>query len=124
MSLATAEPEIDPIDPDFDAEIPVYPLGLLNGPVGSLIFRKEEELNPTTFNEQNLKEISKFYWDKKSESRPVTFFDFTNLEHIYELFGQLNDFEESIGALPINSNLEKLLDTLKYYIEMTDLTEA
>lgn len=124
MSLATAEPEIDPIDPDFDAEIPVYPLGLLNGPVGSLIFRKEEELNPTTFNEQNLKEISKFYWDKKSESRPVTFFDFTNLEHIYELFGQLNDFEESIGALPINSNLGKLLDTLKYYIEMTDLTEA
>lgn len=124
MSLATAEPEIDPVDPDFDAEIPVYPLGLLNGPVGSLIFRKEEELNPTTFNEQNLKEISKFYWDKKSESRPVTFFDFTNLEHIYELFGQLNDFEESIGALPINSNLGKLLDTLKYYIEMTDLTEA
>ena len=124
MSLATAEPEIDPIDPDFDAEIPVYPLGLLNGPVGSLIFRKEEELNPSTFNEQNLKEISKFYWDKKSESRPVTFFDFTNLEHIYELFGQLNDFEESIGALPINSNLGKLLDTLKYYIEMTDLTEA
>lgn len=124
MSLATAEPEIDPIDPDFDAEIPVYPLGLLNGPVGSLIFRKEEELNPSTFNEQNLKEISKFYWNKKSESRPVTFFDFTNLEHIYELFGQLNDFEESIGALPINSNLGKLLDTLKYYIEMTDLTEA
>ena len=124
MSLATAEPEIDPIDPDFDAEIPVYPLGLLNGPVGSLIFRREEELNPTTFNEQNLKEISRFYWNKKSESRPVTFFDFTNLEHIYELFGQLNDFEESIGALPINSNLGKLLDTLKYYIEMTDLTEA
>ena len=124
MSLATAEPEIEPIDPDFDAEIPVYPLGLLNGPVGSLIFRKEEELNPSTFNEQNLKEIFKFYWNKKSESRPMIFFDFTNLEHIYELFGQLNDFEESIGALPINSNLGKLLDTLKYYIEMTDLTEA
>jgi len=36
----------------------------------------------------------------------------------------LNEIEESIGALPVDSNLNKLLDTLKYYIEMTDLTEA
>ena len=26
--------------------------------------------------------------------------------------------------MPVDSNLNKLLDTLKYYIEMTDLTEA
>ena len=118
------EPEIDPIDPDFDAEIPVFPLGLKAGPVGALLFKTERDLNPSTYNESDLQKVLQFYWSKKSESRPAIFFDFENLEHIYELFGQLNELEESVGALPINSNLNKLLDTLKYYIEMTDLTEA
>lgn len=118
------EPEIDPIDPDFDAEIPVFPLGLKAGPVGALLFKGERDLNPSSYNESDLQKVLQFYWSKKSESRPAIFFDFENLEHIYELFGQLNELEESVGALPINSNLNKLLETLKYYIEMTDLTEA
>ena len=118
------EPEIDPIDPDFDAEIPVFPLGLSAGPIGGLVFREEENLNPSTYTEEDLAKVIKFYWDKKSSARPAIYFDFTDLEHIYELFGQLNELEDSIGALPVNSNLSKLLDTLKYYIEMTDLTEA
>lgn len=118
------EPEIDPVDPDFDAEIPVFPLGLKTGSIGALLFKGEKELNPSTYNDSDLQKVLQFYWSKKSESRPAIFFDFGNLEHIYELFGQLNELEESIGALPVNSNLSKLLDTLKYYIEMTDLTEA
>ena len=118
------EPEIDPVDPDFDAEIPVFPLGLSAGPIGGLVFREEENLNPSTYTENDLEKVLKFYWDKKSSARPAIYFDFTDLEHIYELFGQLNELEDSIGALPVNSNLSKLLDTLKYYIQMTDLTEA
>lgn len=124
MRHTPIEPEIDPVDPDFDAEIPVFPLGLKTGPIGALLFKEERDLNPSTYNESDLQKVLQFYWSKKSESRPVIFFDFGNLEHIYELFGQLNELEESIGALPVNSNLGKLLDTLKYYIEMTDLTEA
>lgn len=124
MRHTPIEPEIDPVDPDFDAEIPVFPLGLKTGPIGALLFKTEQDLNPSTYNDSDLQKISQFYWPKKSKSRPVIFFDFGNLEHIYELFGQLNELEESIGALPVNSNLSKLLDTLKYYIEMTDLTEA
>ena len=118
------EPEIEPVDPDFDAEIPVYPLGLAAGPIGGLVFREEENLNPSTYTDNDLSKLLKFYWDKKTESRPTIFFDFTELEHVYELFNQLNELEDSIGALPINSNLGKLLDTLKYYITLTDLTEA
>ena len=118
------EPEIDPVDPDFDAEIPVFPLGLKAGPIGALLFKPEEQLNPSTYSESDLQKVFRFYWDKKSDARPVIFFDFTNLEHIYELFGQLNELEESVSALPVNSNLNKLLETLKYYIEMADLTEA
>ena len=118
------EPELDPINPDFDAEIPVYPLGLSYGPIGALLFKKEFELNPSTYNDNDLRTISNFYWSKKTEARPKVFFDFTELEHVYELFGQLNELEESIGALPVDSNLSKMLDTLKYYISLTDLTEA
>ena len=118
------EPDIEPIDPDFDAEIPVFPLGLLNGSIGALLFKDEENLNPSTYSEEDLEKVLKFYWNKKSESRPVIFFDFTNLEHVYGLFNQLNEIEESISALPVDSNLSKVLDTLKYYIKMTNLTEA
>ena len=124
MRHTPPEPEIEPVDPDFDAEIPVFPLGLAAGPIGGLVFKEEENLNPSTYTEADLAKVLKFYWDKKSESRPAVFFDFTELEHIYELFSQLNELEDSIGALPVNSNLGKLLDTLKYYISMTDLTEA
>ena len=118
------EPEIEPAEPDFDAEIPVFPLGLATGPIGGLVFKEEENLNPSTYTDDDLSKLLKFYWDKKSESRPTIFFDFTELEHVYELFSQLNELEDSVGALPINSNLGKLLDTLKYYISLTDLTEA
>ena len=124
MRHTPVEPEIDSVDPDFDTEIPVFPLGLKAGPVGALLFKTERDLNPSTYSDSDLRKVLQFYWSKKSESRPAIFFDFGNLEHIYELFGQLNELEESISALPVNSNLSKLLDTLKYYIEMTDLTEA
>jgi hypothetical protein len=43
---------------------------------------------------------------------------------VYELFGQLGELEEEIDELPVESNLKKLLDTLKYYIALTDLSEA
>ena len=124
MRKTPPEPDLDPVNPDFDAEIPVFPLGLSYGPIGALLFKNEFELNPSCYTENELKTILNFYWSKKSESRPKIYFDFADLEHVYELFGQLNELEESVGALPVDSNLSKLLDTLKYYISLTDLTEA
>lgn len=118
------EPELDPVNPDFDAEIPVFPLGLKAGPIGAMLFKDALALNPSSYNEQDLRRISQFYWEKISSPRPVVHFDFTNLEHVYELFGQLNELEESLDALPVDSTLRQLIDTLKYYIDLTDLTEA
>jgi hypothetical protein len=43
---------------------------------------------------------------------------------VYELFSQLVELEEELDALPLESNLGKLIATLKYYIALTDLTEA
>lgn len=81
-------------------------------------------MNPSTYSESDLQKVLSFYWDKMSSSRPVIHFDFTNLEHVYELFGQLNELEESLDTLPVDSTLRQLLSTLQYYINLTDLTEA
>ena len=118
------EPDLDPVHLDFDAEIPVFPLGLVGAPFSDLVFKPDDKLNPFTYTEKELDVLTHHYWNKKSQSRPQLFFDFGELEHVYELFGQLNELEEELDDLPIESNLKKLLDTLKYYISLTDLSEA
>lgn len=118
------EPDLDPVHLDFDVEIPVYPIGLVGTPFSNLIFKPAADLNPFTYTEKELDTLIHLYWDKTSSPRPVLFFDFGELEHIYELFGQLNELEEEIDMLPLESNLKKLLDTLKYYITLTDLNEV
>ena len=118
------EPDLDPVNLDFDAEIPVFPLGLVGTPFSDLVFKPETELNPYTYTEDEIDTLIKHYWSKKQQSRPQLFFDFGELEHVYELFGQLNEIEEDLDTLPLESNMKKLLDTLKYYIALTDLNEA
>ena len=118
------EPEIDSRAIDIDAEIPVYPLGLVNCPMGALLFREKEKLYPKAYTEEEQTKIIKFLWQKKSEVRPALFFDFGDLEHVYELFRQLNEMETNIDELPIDSNLRQLIDTLKYYVELADLTDV
>ena len=118
------ELDLDPVHLDFEAEVPVFPLGLVGTHFSNLIFRPDHELNPHCYTEKQLDSLIRHYWDKKSQSRPELFFDFRELEHVYELFGQLNEFEDSLDELPVESNLKKLVDTLKYYIALTDLSEA
>lgn len=118
------EPDLDPVNLDFDAEIPVFPLGLVGAPFSELVFKQADDLNPTTYTENELDILTRHYWNKKEQSRPQLFFDFGELEHVYELFGQLTELEEELDVLPLESNLGKLIATLKYYIALTDLTEA
>ena len=118
------EPDLEPVNLDFGAEIPVYPIGLVGEPFSDLVFRPHFQLNPFAYNEKELDALTHYYWKKKDAARPMLFFDFGDLEHVYELFGQLNELEEEIDALPLESNLKKLLDTLRYYIALTDLSEV
>lgn len=124
MRHTPPEPDLDPVNLDFDAEIPVFPLGLVGTPFSDLVFKPETELNPYTYTEDEIDTLIKHYWSKKQQSRPQLFFDFGELEHVYELFGQLNEIEEDLDTMPLESNMKKLLDTLKYYIALTDLNEA
>ena len=124
MRHTPPEPDLDPVNLDFEAEIPVFPLGLVGAPFSELVFKQADDLNPTTYTDKELDVLTKYYWSKKEQSRPQLFFDFGELEHVYELFGQLVELEEELDALPIESNLGKLIATLKYYIALTDLTEV
>ena len=124
MRHTPPEPDLDPVNLDFGAEIPVFPIGLLGEPFSNLVFKPQTELNPYTYTEDEIDTLIRHYWSKKQQSRPQLFFDFGELEHVYELFGQLNELEEDLDVLPIESNLKKLLDTLRYYIALTDLTEV
>lgn len=114
------EPEPAPTSIDFEFEIPVYPLGMKDSILGRQIFQELGELIPQNFEERDLKPIIRFYWQKKNEKRPAAYFDFTDLEHIYELFGQLEDLRDS----ETTQSLKQLIETLEYYIAQADLDEA
>lgn len=118
------EPDLEPVNLDFEAEIPVFPLGLVGAPSSDFLFKDFEELNPHNCSQAEIEKMVRFYWDKKEQSRPQLYFDFEELEHVYELFGQLEEFEEDLDALPIESNLRRLLETLRYYVRQTELTNV
>ena len=118
------EPDLDPTNLDLDAEIPVFPLGLVGAPFSDLVFRDKTRLNPHEYTEEELGELIHHYWNKKSESRPALFFDFEELEHVYELLGILEELKDSAPTTHLESNLDKFLDTLKYYVALADLTEV
>lgn len=117
------EPSFYNSEADIESEIPVYPLGVKNGVLGALAFKDKLELYPKTYTAAEQEKLVKFLWQKREEKRPLLYFDFGELEHVYELFRQLNELEMSAEDLPVESNLRQLLDTLKYYISMTDLSD-
>ena len=107
--------------PDFDAEIPVFPLGLFSDrPLSGLIFRDKKFLNPFAYTEDTLKQISDFFCQKHTEARPQFFFDFCNLEHVYQLFQKMAELD---GFGPDNST-NLLIRTLKYYLGFAELNEV
>lgn len=109
----------------FDSDATVLPLGLYSDQeVASKIFFSEENLIPSSFSESDLKKISKFYWDKQKEQRTPFFFDFREVEHVYNLFLLFFELEDSSLEGPLDSTTKYLLRTLEYYIEMAQLSEV
>lgn len=89
LSEATPTPPMPMSDPQMDCEIAVLPLGTKNGTtLRGWIFRKWEEVIPVNYNEEMLKEISAYYWEKKAYKPGPNqrYIDFRDLEHVYEMF--------------------------------------
>lgn len=120
MRHTPPEPESAPTSVDFEFEIPVYPLGMGGSILGKQIFQGLDQLVPGNFGEEDLKPIIEFYWRKQDEKRPAAYFDFTDLEHVYEFFAQLEDLKDS----ETTPSLKQLIETLEYYIAQADLDEV
>ena len=111
---------------DFDAGIEVLPLGLKQkGIVPGLLFRKWENLNPWNTPEEHLQEISQLYWKKKqfAPGSQEQWFDFRDLEHVYQLLNSQLELAEEADADSLDSSLFYLLETLQFYVEQADLTD-
>ena len=108
---------------NFDIDIPVFPLGIQE----KLVFRDFDELVPGVFKEEELKIISDLYWEKKDEEKRVQreskpYFDFRDLEMVYQLFLDLEEFAaDQEGEDDFLKTGSKLLDALWFYVRQADL---
>ena len=112
-------------DKTFDSDIPIWPLGLnSDNQLSKLLFRKFDALAADKVSEKELKQISKFYWEKENEKLTWTknSFDFENLESVYQLFLQLEELGEEEQEFFSTTNL--LIKTLWFYIEEAELTDV
>jgi hypothetical protein len=114
--------------PAFDTDIPVLPLGLYTEKLPlAKMFCRRDQLIPSFFSEDELRAISKLYWEKRAqeENLPEVYFDFRELEHVYNLFLQLFEIEDACAVAKEDSNVDsttdRLLRTLFFYTEMADL---
>lgn len=109
--------------PNFGTEIPVFPLGMADSQkVSQLIFKPFGELIPKNFKEEELREISKLLWAKKPTSK--FYFDFANLEHVYNLFLLYFDIAEADIIDKVDKSITHILNTLDYYMKMANLSQV
>ena len=111
----------------FDCDVEVLPLGVKEGAVGELIFDKN--FDPRALNEEQLSWISRLVWKKHNCQRPdKEIFDFRSLEAVYQLYLFKEEFDERLEQVEIDhiveNNLKNLLETLRFYEEIADLTEV
>lgn len=108
---------------NFDVDFPVLPLGIQE----ELIFKDFGELVPGKFSEEELQTISKLYWEKKEEEKRVQressiYFDFRDLEMVYQLFLDLEEFAaDQEGEDEFFNMGSKLLRALWFYVRQADL---
>lgn len=123
-----------PREKDFFTFPKVFPFGTKSSSkIGRLLFNRE--LDPKNLTEENLKEISQFYWQEKdlrqkSQEEKLDFiaFDFRKLEDVYQLlqfYEEISDQnQKNLEESTLKGELGELLDTLNFYIDLAELTEA
>lgn len=117
-----------PITRIFDAEVPIFPLGLKynDQKISQAIFQPLESLIPSSFNEKQLQKISNLYWEKQEQEKQKKigeFFDFREIEHLYALLSIYEYLEDMLPEASIDSTTNNLMDTFKYYASIADLSD-
>jgi hypothetical protein len=68
-----------------------------------------------------LKRITAFYWGQKQEERKGIYFDFCDIEHVYQL---ILNYDEMKNSLEENDEVANfLIKTLNYYLGLTSLSD-
>ena len=119
------EPEGPILTPQMGADVLVMPLGLKCAGTLSKIFGKIEDLHPKAFTEEEQKKAIDFYWEQQKEfaENPKMWFDFRELEHVYELLKLLEEMRDDVLE-DTNSTLGDFLRTLEFYMGLSNLTEV
>lgn len=112
-------PSLEPA-PVFNSEVAVFPLGT-KGPQTKLVFQAIGHLVPNNFTEDELSEISKIIWTKDAEEKTKKednlFFDFRNLEHVYNFILYFKELEDAAQEDGPENDTQSVLDTFQYYLE-------
>ena len=113
----------EPTEPiSFETDILVLPCGLAK--ISNLAFTPINQLIPATFSESQINQITKAYWANRRTSLPKhQIFDFTNLEHVYNLFMHFFDLNDAAALDNLDKTTKSLLDTLNYYLDIADVTD-
>lgn len=111
----------------FDCDIEVLPLGVKEGEVGDIVFN--ENFDPAALNDKQLDLISELIWEKKNvDCGRAKIFDFRDLDTVYQLYLFKDDIDDRLLQVEndhiVENNLDKLLDTLKFYETIADLTDV
>ena len=110
---------------ELNGDIPVYPLGFFDeSEAAPLIFKPFKEMRTEIFNEEQLSIISRYLWNFAPEEKDLKnnhlYFDFTNPEHVINLY--LNYFDMVWDKT--EKNLKPfILKTLDFYEENTHLED-
>ena len=110
----------------FDCDVEVLPLGIKEGEIGELIFNLD--FDPGALNDRQLFLINELIWQKKNvDCGRAKIFDFRSLDAVYQLYLFKEDLDDRLQQVEydrlVENNLEKLLDTLNFYEEISDLTD-
>ena len=109
-------------------DLPVFPLGIkLEGDFSQKLFPKLHNIPITKYTEEDLKEISRIFWDKRKEEEQSlkedrVYFSFKEEKHVYQLFLLFFEIEEEVLKGDIENLSKELLKTLEFYIEEANLT--
>ena len=111
-------------------EIPVLPAGLFTENTKE-IFQPfsvlMEKGGTAAFSVETLSKISKVFWEVQDKKNKEGFFDFSNSNHLYELFTLLEEFMNDTSGAPLGDRLDyttkELFQTLSFYLKEAKLSD-
>lgn len=98
------------------AEISVLPIGIpdsANTTLSQKIFNPDRFPIPKDFTQDELRQISQILWERPVPSK--RYFDFSNPDHLYELYKFWNDLVEAESEAPPDSTLPLFLRAASMY---------